>query len=836
MVLFLNRANAQHMPWIDCEMPVNNSPVSSLIGGLNKPEKTHTYSGTSGSSVFPILIVFVEYQNDPYYQNDPIWPADSTGPVYMDNLLAYYRNNRYGSEWWNAYSEQTAAISDYYMETSNGNLHVTGKAVHVIMDHDDNYYLNPFNGLKQFNSDLYAKLEANTSIDWNYFDKWSYNAGTFQYSQDSIIDMIYVVHRTWRNLYSPNGYLTPGSIAQLYESQQGVTHVLSNGKKINAGFYNLGSGCTFTTGRDGSTPRSPFSMYNFVRTQAHELGHYLFGSGHGNYGVMAGGDGVGLFAAGDYRFNPWESEKLGYIQPTEVDFNTNDYTLDDFSSRNDGAPNKLLKVGVYGKWWGLNEYFLLAYRTGISKWDRPMAGDTTKGDVFRQINPEYGDGLYIYSYLDINNNMYYPPIIDMECADGLFNWEQSGTFVPDWVDPNNPSQVLKAYKKTSVSYVEDRRNIGGVEGKDGRSVSTLVDTMAGYYVADKWGGEGKNNTTLYGDGTDRIYTNDTSQWTSREWLGDRWDAWRVGYNEVFSPYSSPNTDYFANNTNQKSGIFIWLHGETEEGTADLKIYKDENYSGGTMSEARILDLTPPSRPMGLKEAECQFLNGINRPVITWNHNMEPDMIRQNPFTEQFYKVYKIYRTVSDNLTIVPDESSYTEIATVSIDASTTPEFVDTSIVSGCVLPKGACPPHCWILYPVRYRVQAVDINNDVSVKSDFCAVNALKNVDGGGGIENPENLTMIQNNSLPAEFSLKQNFPNPFNPTTNIQYDLPKNEFVKIKIYDLLGREIMSLVNEFKNAGRYVISFNASQFASGVYFYKIQAGEFSDIKRMVLIK
>jgi len=83
---------------------------------------------------------------------------------------------------------------------------------------------------------------------------------------------------------------------------------------------------------------------------------------------------------------------------------------------------------------------------------------------------------------------------------------------------------------------------------------------------------------------------------------------------------------------------------------------------------------------------------------------------------------------------------------------------------------------------------------------------------------------------------LKQNFPNPFNPTTNIQFDLPNDVFVKIKVYDILGKEVATLVNEFKMAGSYIVSFKGSHLSSGVYYYKIEAGAFTDIKRMVLIK
>jgi len=93
---------------------------------------------------------------------------------------------------------------------------------------------------------------------------------------------------------------------------------------------------------------------------------------------------------------------------------------------------------------------------------------------------------------------------------------------------------------------------------------------------------------------------------------------------------------------------------------------------------------------------------------------------------------------------------------------------------------------------------------------------------------------------VPLEYKLSQNYPNPFNPNTKINYELPKDGKVKIVIYDILGREMKSLVNnEFKTAGRYTVEFNGSQFASGVYFYRIQVEggkEFTAVKKMVLVK
>jgi hypothetical protein len=91
-------------------------------------------------------------------------------------------------------------------------------------------------------------------------------------------------------------------------------------------------------------------------------------------------------------------------------------------------------------------------------------------------------------------------------------------------------------------------------------------------------------------------------------------------------------------------------------------------------------------------------------------------------------------------------------------------------------------------------------------------------------------------NEIPENFNLGQNYPNPFNPVTKITFALPKNGDVSLKVFDVLGREIAVLVDKFVNAGSYTVNFDASRLSSGVYFYRITSGEFSDTKKLMLVK
>ncbi|HPD26570.1 MAG TPA: T9SS type A sorting domain-containing protein, partial [Candidatus Marinimicrobia bacterium] len=89
---------------------------------------------------------------------------------------------------------------------------------------------------------------------------------------------------------------------------------------------------------------------------------------------------------------------------------------------------------------------------------------------------------------------------------------------------------------------------------------------------------------------------------------------------------------------------------------------------------------------------------------------------------------------------------------------------------------------------------------------------------------------------LPKAYALKQNYPNPFNPTTNIRFDLPKDSDVNLVVYDLMGREVAKLVNGPMNAGYYTINFNAANLPSGVYIYRLKAGDFVSTKKLMLLK
>ncbi len=198
-----------------------------------------------------------------------------------------------------------------------------------------------------------------------------------------------------------------------------------------------------------------------------------------------------------------------------------------------------------------------------------------------------------------------------------------------------------------------------------------------------------------------------------------------------------------------------------------------------------IDNLPPSIPSGLT---AEFDDGIR---LTWNSNPEEDLADY------------ILDKSEDSLFYTNQYSSFLMSDTLFLDLPT---------------------PTDDIMY---YRLSAVDISGNVSGYSDTITYIMI--------------LTNDANLLIPTEFALHQNYPNPFNPTTQIKYDLPEDASVTINIYDLMGRSIKSLVNSNQSAGYRSIQWKGTnnlgeQVSAGIYLYMIQAGDFRQTKKMVLLK
>ncbi|MBC8181316.1 T9SS type A sorting domain-containing protein [candidate division KSB1 bacterium] len=128
------------------------------------------------------------------------------------------------------------------------------------------------------------------------------------------------------------------------------------------------------------------------------------------------------------------------------------------------------------------------------------------------------------------------------------------------------------------------------------------------------------------------------------------------------------------------------------------------------------------------------------------------------------------------------------------------------------------------------RGVAFSSDGNIAYVTSFTASRVYKFVRNGAGVADGDNM------NTPSQYELSQNYPNPFNPTTTIQFTIPNNEFVALKVYNSRGQVVKSLINELKTAGRHEVIFNASNFASGVYYYRLKVNETIITKSMLLVK
>jgi hypothetical protein len=264
------------------------------------------------------------------------------------------------------------------------------------------------------------------------------------------------------------------------------------------------------------------------------------------------------------------------------------------------------------------------------------------------------------------------------------------------------------------------------------------------------------------------------------------NSFNLVYNDVFSPKSNPNTNTWSN---QPTSFTMEIFDQYAF-TVNAKFYLADPYAG------------KPSKPQWLQIQESQN----HHPYLSWDANQEPDML-----TGGKYNVYK-KKYISGSWTwnyLAQTSNNYYEDAT-----------------------EDYCPPpptQCENPNNIYYRVKAIDSQLKESVYSD-----SIKAVVNGGP---PDKISVdTPSTGKPTEYSLMQNYPNPFNPTTTISYTIPKNGLITLKIYDILGTEVAELVNESQEAGKYLVTFNASELPSGIYFYTLTSGNFTATKKLILLK
>lgn len=494
----------------------------------------------------------------------------------------------------------------------------------------------------------------------------------------------------------------------------------------------LSSGITVQRGLSGHISLLP--------KLAHEYGHYLFGAGHNSTDGM-------MTDPPKYSLNAWERERLGYLSYTNCSHDGYEKTLADFVENGD-----VLRIPVPITNQNSSTYFLVENHQRLSNYDQIISGGSLQGGY--NFNTNVGSGIYVWLIKNGGSSSSHSSVqYEAVTADGRWNWSYEGNYYagPGWYVGKSYEGYLPKTKRSTIN-----RNTG----KSDRNPKHIYWNS---HWASKWIEQDPHSEFYYT--------------LNRNVMGDEFDAFNIGYNETFTPWSNPST-YVQNNTNISLQV-ICKNGSN----IDVKVYT---------TETSALAL-PPSKPQNLKVTS----NGTH-PRITWEANTEPDLFK-----------YWLYRS--------DDNGSFYRRAIIS---SSSTSYVDNEVVFTKPI---------WEV-KVQYKILAVDNTNKKSVFSNtdyiYGDANSMPKKDA---TEDSENI-IIDN------YRIAQNYPNPFNPSTTISYQLPKNGLVVLKVYNTLGKEVRRLVDEYMSAGSYTATFDALNLPSGVYYYQMKSGDFNEIKKMIYLK
>jgi M6 family metalloprotease-like protein len=403
----------------------------------------------------------------------------------------------------------------------------------------------------------------------------------------------------------------------------------------------------------------------------------------------------------------------------------------------------------------------------------------------RQIFNHYlQKGLLVY-HIE-NENLNIPPSsnLDIDCADGLWQW----AVIQGASTPSDRTDDLIGHGAPTYHT--------GFDERDQITITVGTVTWTDYFAlraADNGCGTGNPCNAP----CTPTQCNHGWRYTKSSWLGDNEDFFRENENDVISSFSNPSTYRADGVTNSNTGFEIVGYNSTlKEYTLKIAV----NASG-------VLDLKP-SKPQDLK-ISVQSQGGDNHPKLDWAAMQEPDVITGGKlFIHRRTKI----GTGNWGNWILRDSV-----------AGTVSQYVDNQINTA-----GGGPDS------LQYRIQARDSQNKLSVFSDVASIRWFQqgNKIAVGGVETEK----------PTTFGLDQNYPNPFNPSTIMKYQLAEDGIATLKVFDILGREVASLVDAFQPAGYYTATFNADQLASGVYFIRFTVADemrrtmYTNMSKLLLVR
>ncbi|MBL1214035.1 MAG: T9SS type A sorting domain-containing protein [Ignavibacteriae bacterium] len=638
--------------------------------------------------------------------------------------------NYWVNETWSSNPIQ-GSLTHYFNEMSFNKLKFIGKTVSVITPNSRQWYLTNSKDRGYIHKEVIQQLD--NTWDFAEFDKWDL-ISAYNHTDDRTDGVIEMIIMVWRNVAKEfpepqqNNIYTALDFHPVYSygSLGGSEFQVDGGARtVKTGFSPSGS----TPGGSGVTINDHLINQGLTIT-IHEFAHYLMGgnsyhTGHGFWGMLDAWGKKSKVA------NSFERYRLGWINVNDIENTPNQVisnaTISDYVTT--GIVYRF-KVDPTS-----NEYFYIENHQKLSYWETHL----TPGNI--------ENGIYV-----LRQKGTLGKDVQIIPADGRFDWVVNQITPNPWGSGNLP--VYKNNGADRVNGYHDLQTIPWVWNGINQAAQVIhfTENESGQPVLDV------------------------------RYPGDGRDAFREGFNEIFTPYSNPNSHRF----NRTATPFGFKINSLVGGVYSLDIYVNTSLNA------------QPSKPQNLK---VTIEN--NTPRLNWAANIEPDVVSGGK--------YKVYRTTTSG----GEPTSYSHVATVNHPATTWLDY--NYYVYGGGDSK------------LFYTVSAVDSDNMESVKSDYDWLwwdNELQ--------KNGDQSTF--DNNIITDYRLFSNYPNPFNPETIIKYQIPESGLVQLKIYDLLGRDVATLVNEVKSAGSYSINFDASDLPSGVYIYSLRVNDYVQNQKMTLLK
>ncbi len=739
----------------------NNGRLSFLGSMVHKTPEVGQY--------LRILIIYVKFPDDNLSGNDmhgfAVWNNYTmprpVNPYTTDHRFIDSVEGDPNQNFMDRYRQYT--ISDYFCEMSMGQFDVIGDEYSVLLPHVSTYYKDLGYNVSQINEEAIKLADAQYNIDFSRYNNWTYNVSGWIWAPaggDNSADMIVMEYRKAPGYPEESNWFININIPVSGISDLG----LMNTFKLDSTFVSSGSGVTCL---------SVLQNYSkMTQIMQHEMSHRYFYN-HYEIGLMTGVE------HSCFNYSPFERKTIEYISPIEIRYpylqQTETYTLGDYISTGDLIQLELPATG---------EKYYIANHQKKSMYDGISRGGKNCWNINGVQQDPYcpdGKGLYIYHEMPPSRCNEFKDV-KLEQADGKFDW---------YIDRMVP-YFIPGFTFTIPLF--ERLN-GNIRGKS--EFHQVIDTFF---------------TNMQEVNDNPCSDKPEDYYVTYDWLGDGKDAFNIGYDEIFSPYSNPPTVTCAGLPMELS--IKLLEQDSITGSIKIKIYYDDNLALQELS---------PAKPKNLKTTKFIFEPGTGRfhPALTWDKNTEPDFIGV-PLDHGHYNIYRGILAACNPDTAEP---VFNFVGSVSSDSSS---FIDNGI---SLYPEGGGTVLCTNLFrSVYYKVEAVDLSSLASLRSDASLIN--------GYTERCDDsvLVGVPGNQLPIKFAIF-NYPNPFNPVTKINYSLPHSSIVTLRIYNVLGEEISSpLKNEFKPAGYYYITFDGSNLPSGIYFYKIEAGDYVESRKMVLVK